>query len=1039
MQLLRKDLPGSAIPRKQDMRILNQEKEHDMDRENSEAGHAQSGSVQSDGDQPKETRYDVFLSYSHKDAELYGKDLIQSIKDEIEADLFDITCRRLVFLDSEALNYGDEWHAKIMEKLNECRVFICLLSDNYLNSTYCMRERLWWETREIRRGRLRQATLPVYFIRLNHDPNQDEKRRVRDLFGFQMESEPWFDRGGKEVKDFFLKERLDNLKNAVRNKLTREEAASGFNTVIPDPSKCFVGRVLELKELHEICLSGHIPIIEGVAGAGKTELATVYAYGYAGDYPQGRFLIHMEGKRSWEDAVLSLVKDPDTGRNVQAELGIMDSDMRKDGKSLHRLIIEKIFARAGKGRLLLLLDNVDDASLFRERELQGFSLKQLIPDNIHMIATTRHELEIPNERNRAKKFALGNLDDDESFELFCEIGRNRFPFSKKKELDENDPEYIAAMEIIHLVEGHVWSLEIIAGQIADKYDDGVTFQNRMASLRKRFSIEGKGHSWRSPADSPGDLVRDTLNILKKKENGEAIVRLAYFAALLAPDGKKKDVLLACWDKLFADVKFKNKGVDPFLFAYNHLWRYNLLHSKDDDKMHRLTQVGLKQIMKEDGFFDVCVEELADVMAEVLSIPNTIRIEAFAITPELMVCLSRKHPDLFSFLLSPGQWAKLLVADPSNSMLIELCPWNALSGNDWEKLLKIRPQFADRCDWDKLDGMNWAGLLGKRPQFADRCDWDKLDGMNWAGLLGKRPQFADRCDWDKLNGMNWADLLGKRPLFADRCDWNGLDGFNWAELLGKQPRFANRCKWESLLGFNWACLLLDQPQFADKCPWNELDDEDWVLLLRSRPQFADQCPWNELTGEDWGWILQKQPQFAEQCRWDKLSDGNKVHLLRGNPQFADKCDCDKIKEDWVWLLLEQPQFADKCPWDCLTKQDWAILISGQPRFADQCPWNDLDGWGWAFLLGVQPQFANRCNWNKLTARDWAELLGEQPRFADRCNRWNEMNGRDWAKILAREPQFADRCIWDKLVGEDWRHLLQKQPQFAGKCPFNELKR
>ena len=51
-------------------------------------------------------------------------ELETAIKDEIEADLFDITCRRLVFLDSEALNYGDEWHAKIMEKLNECRVFI---------------------------------------------------------------------------------------------------------------------------------------------------------------------------------------------------------------------------------------------------------------------------------------------------------------------------------------------------------------------------------------------------------------------------------------------------------------------------------------------------------------------------------------------------------------------------------------------------------------------------------------------------------------------------------------------------------------------------------------------------------------------------------------------------------------------------------------------------------------------------------------------------------------------------------------------------
>ena len=68
-----------------------------------------------------ETVYDVFLSYAHADAELYGKDLIQSIKQEIQNEIQDVSCRHLVFLDSEALELGDEWEAKIKEKLQECR------------------------------------------------------------------------------------------------------------------------------------------------------------------------------------------------------------------------------------------------------------------------------------------------------------------------------------------------------------------------------------------------------------------------------------------------------------------------------------------------------------------------------------------------------------------------------------------------------------------------------------------------------------------------------------------------------------------------------------------------------------------------------------------------------------------------------------------------------------------------------------------------------------------------------------------------------
>ena len=226
-------------------------------------------------------RYDVFLSYSHKDAELYGKETVERIKQEIQNELQDVACRPLVFLDTEALNSGDEWHAKIMEKLEECKVFVCLLSQNYLDSPYCTRERLWWEQKEIRAGRLRKDTLPVYFVQITPDPWQNPSAKVKDLFGFQLEQQgsalvPWFS-GKEKVKELFIKERLNFLKNTVQDKISaRKQSEKSFCSVTPPLSENFVGRITELKELREICANGHYPVIQADGGVGKTELAVAY-------------------------------------------------------------------------------------------------------------------------------------------------------------------------------------------------------------------------------------------------------------------------------------------------------------------------------------------------------------------------------------------------------------------------------------------------------------------------------------------------------------------------------------------------------------------------------------------------------------------------------------------------------------------------------------------------------------------------------------------------------------------------------------------
>ena len=70
----------------------------------------------------------IFLSYSHADSEKAMRML---------AGLQDMGCR--VWYD-EGINAGSEWDENIASHVEECQVFIALISENYLNSANCRDE-----------------------------------------------------------------------------------------------------------------------------------------------------------------------------------------------------------------------------------------------------------------------------------------------------------------------------------------------------------------------------------------------------------------------------------------------------------------------------------------------------------------------------------------------------------------------------------------------------------------------------------------------------------------------------------------------------------------------------------------------------------------------------------------------------------------------------------------------------------------------------------------------------------------------------------
>jgi hypothetical protein len=145
--------------------------------------------------------YGVFLSYAHKDAEEYGEHYIMKIKEAIEEAIEDVAGdHSKVFLDTSALKEGDLWQSKIIKKMRECYVFLCLVSENYKKSQNCARERIWWSRREIQRGRLLKDTYPIYYVKLDDGLFSDKQPTdIRNLASLQKEDpEPWF---GEDIGD----------------------------------------------------------------------------------------------------------------------------------------------------------------------------------------------------------------------------------------------------------------------------------------------------------------------------------------------------------------------------------------------------------------------------------------------------------------------------------------------------------------------------------------------------------------------------------------------------------------------------------------------------------------------------------------------------------------------------------------------------------------------------------------------------------------------------------------------------------------------
>ena len=552
--------------------------------------------------------YRIFISYAHADAQTdAGKKLIASFKEQINKALQSAAGEDLVFLDSEALEWGDEWSSKITECLRQCKVFVCLLSPNYQQSAYCKRERLMWERKEMRLGRLRKGTHPVYYIRIDHEKTEEL------LISQADDSRPFFE-NIEQIREDIISEKIERVKKVaekVKNKELVEEQASSVKFGFLHISPNFVGRLGELSELCEICSQRHIPIVTGGAGVGKSELVVAYASGYAERYPQGRFMLHMEGVEDWNHAVVKLVEDNSSASNSLKDLLELPEDYDKlplDEK--RKKAVQSLWKRSQDGRLLLILDNLDKLNLVSDNGLNKL-LDGVgdLPENVDIIATSRNNNlrwaghvkalsgSVSDYIGLPVLYEIDNLDTASAFELFCRINDDQFPFAKcnpEYMKDDVRDEYDALMEIISYLKGHAWSLEIIAALMAENTDDEYTFQCKLEEIRKTTTgIAGDDSSGNlSPALTPEQLLQPTFDRIAAMDRGckigVKILELATVASFFPPDFVSDEALLGYWKKYYTE--FENVGFDAGTFALKQLHALHLINGDGGvSKMHRLTR------------------------------------------------------------------------------------------------------------------------------------------------------------------------------------------------------------------------------------------------------------------------------------------------------------------------------------------------------------------------------------------------------------------------------------------------------------------
>ncbi|PAP80581.1 hypothetical protein B1759_04155 [Rubrivirga sp. SAORIC476] len=528
---------------------------------------------------PGEPEADLFVSYAHTDDDEFGavRDLVQ----RFQTLQLDFEPRApVVFYDRRDIHARHDWRHRIYQKIGEAKAMLIVLSPAYFASDFCRAEWELFTERERELAHSDGAILNLYAVEIpgfTFDPAQVDGTWMKDLARRQWITDVsglW--RLGPAMWD---RDEAPGFIEKIRQELTvlveHGERVLGSRSTVPRPSKYFVGRSVDLKELRDRLLDtrvGSLVAAQGLGGMGKSALAFEYARSYAADYPGGRYLVSVEGQTDLQAAVLSLA--PSLGVEFSPE------ESRQTDVALRKVHA----ALTAEGQALVVLDNVSDPALLAPHQVA----RALPPTGVHVLATSRRtaaELHLDD----AACQEVGPLPDEDALAL---LDRYR-PFH-----DEPDPDAAreAARDIVARLGGYTLALEVVAVYLWQHRHRGVSYPGYSDRLRE----EGFPRLDRTGA-TPGlelalhaetrlpALLAPTLDLLTEAE--AAVLGLA---AVLPPDA-------VVWPWLRTLVAQTHPGLipehvegdpDPWLTLKDRLHGLRLLTPIDEariSRMHRLVR------------------------------------------------------------------------------------------------------------------------------------------------------------------------------------------------------------------------------------------------------------------------------------------------------------------------------------------------------------------------------------------------------------------------------------------------------------------
>ena len=486
-----------------------------------------------------------------------------------------------------------------------------------------------------------------------------------------------------------------------------------------------------------------------------------------------------------------------------------------------------------------------------------------------------------------------------------------------------------------------------------------------------------------------------------------------------------------------------------------------------------------------------------------------------LTAEDIVILLEREPEFVDQcnlkLLKPADWADLIGKRPE---FAELCDcWESVPQKDFVKLLLHNSDLDRYCSakkWRSFSGSQIADLLIARQQFATNIEnWNALSADDWFKVLQMRPELVVHCDLSELDKAKKQQLA--TTVKVD-WPWEALDGVMWSALLSVHPEKANFCNWATLSASDWRQLLEVQPRFFANCSeWKVLSPKLLISLLRkyakSEPNDIESLRFSEwfdsqsitnISVDDRVGLVSAGCAWMTAMHCAKLMYG--LSQLGGVPQksemeltqalskrfspddwvvFFSNCretrlgfmfkllDDNKLQElpvdRLMPIIVKRPNVVKNFPWEKMLERlsnfDWESLPEDdRVEFAidvDCCSEMALAGGFNPYALSPRILFWAMDKWpDKFKSFDadsydwsqcdkdptlWARFTFFYPQFKKYCNpanvNWHLLDMQDdmkfWAWALAGCPEEVISCFhkWEKIKEDWWPRLIERRPCLA----------